>query len=211
MPVRLRQAPEVVIRRLPAYLRVLEALDPVETPIISSQELGSRTGISSGQVRKDLTTFGVFGKQGVGYRTGALRSELRTILHLDQPVPVGLVGAGHLGLAVARYDLERERRNPGGTQLTAIFDKDPRKIGQAVGTRVIRDVAELEDAIRAAGIRIILLAVPAIEAQSILDRAVNAGVRAFLNFAPTSLTVPEGVQLHTVDVGLELEALAYYA
>lgn len=211
MPTRLRQAPEVVIRRLPAYLRVLEALDPIETPIVSSQELGSRTGISPGQVRKDLTTFGVFGKQGVGYRSGALRAEIKTILRLDQPVSVGLVGAGHLGLAVARYDMERERRHPGGTLLTAIFDKDPRKIGQSIGARVIRDVDELEDAIAVLGIKIILLAVPAPEAQSILDRAVNAGVRAFLNFAPTSLIVPAGVQLHTVDVGLELEALAYYA
>ncbi len=211
MPERVRRVPEVVIRRLPAYLRVLESLDAEETPIVSSQELGAQTGVSSGQVRKDLTTFGVFGKQGVGYRVAALRSELRKILRLDVPMPAGLVGAGHLGLAVARYDLERERRHPGGTQLVAIFDKDPGKIGQMVGSRVILDAREMETAIRAFGIRIIIVAVPAREAQAVMDRAAAAGVRAFLNFAPVSLNVPPGVQLRTADVGLELEALAYYA
>ena len=112
MPGRASRVPQVVIKRLPAYLRVLEELDAAETPIVSSQELGKQTGVSSGQVRKDLTNFGVFGKQGVGYSTAGLRSELRRILRLDQVIPVGLVGAGHLGLAVTRYDQERERRQP---------------------------------------------------------------------------------------------------
>lgn len=211
MPERNRRVPEVVIKRLPAYLRVLEGLDAAETPIISSQELGRRTCVSPGQVRKDLTNFGVFGKQGVGYRTAALRAELRRILHLEKPIPVGLVGAGHLGLAVARYDLERERHHPGGTHLVAIFDQDPRKIGESVGSLIVSDVSRLESAIAVLGIKIVLVAVPAVEAQAIVDRAIGAGVGAFLNFAPVSLTVPAGIVLHTTDVGLELEALAYHA
>ncbi len=211
MSRRANRVPEVVIRRLPAYLRVLEALDSTEAPIVSSHELGSLTGVSAGQVRKDLTTFGVFGRQGVGYRTATLRAELRKILRLDGPIPVGLVGAGHLGLAVARYDLERARSHPGGTQLVAVFDKDRDKIGQPIGTQRIRDAREMESLISALGIKIIVVAVPAGEAQAVVDRAVGAGVRAFLNFAPVILTVPPGVQLHAADVGLELEALAYYA
>lgn len=211
MPGRASRVPQVVIKRLPAYLRVLEELDAAETPIVSSQELGRQTGVSSGQVRKDLTNFGVFGKQGVGYSTAGLRSELRRILRLDQVIPVGLVGAGHLGLAVARYDQERERRQPWGTHLVAIFDKDPRKIGSLVGPLIVRDISEFEAVLAALGIKIILIAVPGGEAQSIVDRAVRAGVRAFLNFAPVSLNVSEGVTIHATDVGLELEALAYYA
>lgn len=211
MAASVRRVPEVVIRRLPTYLRALERIDPDDRPIVSSQELGDATGVSAGQVRKDLTTFGVFGKQGVGYRTAALREELRRILHLDRQVPVGLVGAGHLGAAVVRYDQERERRHQGGTRLVAVFDKDPQKIGSAIGTLVVRDAGELEEAIAACGIRIILLAVPAGEAQAVLDRALAAGVRAFLSFAPANLSVPPHVQLHKADVGLELDALAYYA
>lgn len=211
MPGRASRVPQVVIKRLPAYLRVLEESDAAETPIVSSQELGRQTGVSSGQVRKDLTNFGVFGKQGVGYSTAGLRSELRRILRLDQVIPVGLIGAGHLGLAVARYDQERERRQPWGTHLVAIFDKDPRKIGGLVGPLIVRDISEFEAVLAALGIKIILIAVPAGEAQSIVDRAVKAGIRALLNFAPVSLNVPAGVTLHSTDVGLELEALAYYA
>ena len=211
MPGRANRVPQVVIKRLPAYLRVLEELDAAETPIVSSQELGRQTGVSSGQVRKDLTNFGVFGKQGVGYSTAGLRAELRRILRLDQVIPVGLVGAGHLGLAVARYDQERERRQPWGTHLVAIFDKDPRKIGSLVGPLIVRDISEFEAVLAALGIKIILIAVPGGEAQSIVDRAVKSGVRALLNFAPVNLNVPDGVTLHTADVGLELEALAYYA
>ncbi|MCL6613706.1 MAG: redox-sensing transcriptional repressor Rex [Firmicutes bacterium] len=203
--------PEVVVKRLPAYLRVLEELDEEEIPIVSSQELGRRAGVSPGQVRKDLTNFGVFGKQGVGYQTAVLRRELRRILGLDRPIPVGLIGAGHLGLAVARYDQERERSHAGGTYLVAIFDKDPRKIGTSIGNLVIRDVGELEETIAALGIKIVIVAVPAPEAQRIVERAICAGVRAFLNFAPVNLVVPPGVVVHTTDVGLELEALAYYA
>lgn len=206
-----RRVPEVVIKRLPAYLRVLENLDAMANPIVSSQELGRLAGVSPGQVRKDLTIFGVFGKQGVGYRTAALRAELRRILHLDQPILVGLVGAGHLGQAVTRYDQERDRGHAGGTHLVAVFDKDPRKIGTRIGALAVRNVAELEEAIEALGIKVIIVAVPASEAQAVVDRAVAAGVRAFLNFAPVSLRVPPGVALNTVDVGLELEALAYYA
>ncbi|MGQ9779312.1 MAG: redox-sensing transcriptional repressor Rex [Bacillota bacterium] len=211
MSARSGHVPEVVVRRLPVYLRVLEELDEAENPIVSSQELGRLTGVSPGQVRKDLTNFGVFGKQGVGYRTALLRRELRRILGLDRPIPVGLIGAGHLGLAVARYDQERERRHPGGTHLVAIFDKDPQKIGTTVGNLVIQDVAKLEESILALGIRILILAVPAAEAQALVERAIRLGVRAFLNFAPVSLKVPPGVVVHTTDVGLELEALAYYA
>ena len=174
MPGRANRVPEVVIKRLPAYLRILEEIDAVEIPIVSSQELGRLTGISSGQVRKDLTNFGVFGKQGVGYHAALLRLELRRILRLDQLIPVGLAGAGHLGLAVARYDQERERHQPGGTHLVAIFDKDPRKIGSLVGSLIVRDVREYETVLAALGIKIVLIAVPAPEAQALVDRGVKA-------------------------------------
>ncbi len=209
--MRTGRAPAVVIRRLPAYLRVLENLDPDETPIVSSQDLGRLTGSNPGQVRKDLTVFGVFGKQGVGYRTAALRAELRRILRLDEPIAAGLIGAGHLGQALTRYGLERERRFPGGPHLAAVFDADPHKIGRPLGSLVIRDVARLEETLAELSIKILLVAVPADQAQALVDRGINSGVKAFLNFAPIKLQVPEGVQLHTIDVGLELEALAYYA
>jgi len=211
MPGRNRKVPEVVVRRLPAYLRVLEEIDVTEAPIISSRELGGLTAVSPSQVRKDLTNFGVFGKQGVGYHVAPLRAELRRILRLDAPVAVGLIGAGHLGLAIARYDLERIRLYPGGTRIVAVFDSDPRKIGQTVGRLPILDVAKLEKNIAALEIKIIILTVPAGAALALADRAVAAGVKALLNFAPAVLHAPAGVKLHSADVGSELEALAYYA
>jgi redox-sensing transcriptional repressor len=42
-----------------------------------------------------------------------------------------------------------------------------------------------------------------------VDRAVHAGVRAILNFAPAQVRVPEDVALKDVNMVMELEALSF--
>ena len=203
-----RKIPEVVIRRLPLYLRALEVLDPVESPIVSSEILGQMTGASSVQVRKDLSYFGVFGKQGVGYQTVLLKGELRRMLKLDQDIRVGLIGAGNLGAALVRYHQKNRIHHP--LEIVALFDNDDKKIGRRIADVEIFSIDVLADIIKKYHIKMMLLAFPAVNVQQIVDICIENGVKSFLNFIPVPLKTPPGVKIRTSDVTLELQSLAYY-
>lgn len=198
--------PDIVVGRLPIYLRALSQLAREGREITSSHELGERLGISSAQIRKDLSHFGTFGKQGTGYRIAELESRLRQILHIDREWEVALVGAGDLGHALGRYNGFRDR----GFRITAIFDRDPAKIGEKIGELEVQDVAHLHKVIQARHIRVAMIAVPATEAQKVADALVEAGVRAILNYAPITLTVPAGVYVQYIDPVVHLQRMTYY-
>ncbi len=198
--------PEIVVRRLPLYLRALTTLAEANHLVTSSQELAEMLGISSAQIRKDLSFFGEFGKQGLGYEVAYLRDQLQRILHLDRQWDMVLVGAGDLGHAVVNY--------PGfarwDCRVVALFDNDPAKIGRTVAGLEVRDVAELEEAVRRLGVQIGVIAVPAEHAQEVAERLVRAGVRAILNYAPANLNLPDGVRVHAIDPIAGLQAMTYY-
>jgi redox-sensing transcriptional repressor len=175
--------------------------------ITSSQELGERLGISSAQIRKDLSQFGEFGKQGTGYHIDFLIEQLRRILHVDQIWDVALIGVGDLGRAVAHYGGFLDR----GYRIALIFDNDPEKIGIQVGKYTILDTASLEEEIRGKGITVAMLSVPARDAQKVTDRLVSSGIRFILNYAPTSLSVPDGVRVEYIDPVLHLQHMTFYA
>lgn len=198
--------PDVCIRRLPVYLRAVTELAAQQVEIVSSAELARRTGFSSEQIRKDLAYLGAFGIRGVGYSTEVLRSRIRAVLGLDRDVRAALVGAGNLGTALARYAAQRHD----GVRIAAIFDADPARIGTELAGLVVQPVERLEAVCRSLGVRVGILAVPAGAAQPVADRLVQAGVVALLNFAPVRLRVPAGVYVQDVDLGLELQSLAYY-
>lgn len=203
-----RKIPEVVIRRLPLYLRALEVLDPAESPIVSSETLGQMTGTSSVQLRKDLSYFGVFGKQGVGYQTILLKGELRRILQLDQEIRVGLIGAGNLGAALVRYHQKNRIHHP--LEIIALFDTDDKKIGRHIADVEVFPIAKLAESIKEYRIKMMILAFPAVNVQQIVDICIENGVKSFLNFIPVPLKTPPGVKIRTSDVTLELQSLAYY-
>jgi len=205
MPVP-NSVPDIVIGRLPIYLQALTHLAQEGREITSSHELGQRLGISSAQIRKDLSHFGTFGKQGTGYRIPDLRDRLRQILHLDREWQVALVGAGDLGHALGRYNGFKSR----GFQITAIFDRDPAKIGRQIGDLEILDVARLEEIIHERGIRMAMIAVPASQAQVVADDLIAAGVRAILNYAPITINVPPGVRVQYLDPVVYLQRMTYY-
>lgn len=204
--------PDVVIRRLPVYLRVLETLDEeVHGGLISSFELGERAGVTPAQVRKDLNFLGGFGKQGVGYQIAVLRGELRSVLNLDKEINVAIVGAGSLGQALARYIMGRRAvEKDYHLRMVALFDSDPAKIGRKTGDVPIYHVDEIAERVRERQVRMVIVAVPAEVAQKVVNACVNAGIEAILNFAPVKLKVPEGVRLHNTDLSVELMHLAYY-
>ncbi len=200
------EIPDIVVGRLPLYLRALTQMASEGKLITSSQELGSRLGISPAQIRKDLSQFGEFGKQGTGYNIGFLAEQLRSILHVDQVWDVALVGVGDLGRAVAHYAGFLER----GFRISALYDNDPAKIGTRIADLVIQDSAELVTDLRRRGISVTMLAVPATEAQAIADRLVEAGVKFILCYAPTSVRVPETVRVQYIDPVVHLQRMTYY-
>lgn len=200
------QIPEVVILRLPSYLRVLALLEEQKAEIVSSQELGERLRMTPAQIRKDLSYFGKFGKQGKGYDVSQLLRELRQILGLNRDWSMALVGVGRLGRAVVDYgDL-----TPRGFRIVAAFDRDSGQIGKVVGGLVIQDLAELGATVRNRGIDIGIVAVPPAEAQQAVDHLVGCGIRAILNYAPVSIRVPRDVRLEEVDPVLALQTMTYH-
>jgi len=198
--------PDIIIGRLPIYLRALQRMSEKGKKTTSSQELGDYVGISAAQIRKDISQFGEFGKQGTGYSIPFLIDKLREILRVDRMWDVAVVGVGAVGHALVRYQGFSNR----GFRIVMIFDVDPSKIGTRVGEFVVEDAAKLTDRVRAAKLRIAMLAVPATVAQDVADRLVQAGVKAILNYAPTNLNVPKGVHVQHIDPATHLQRMTYY-
>jgi len=174
--------------------------------ITSSQELGERLGISAAQIRKDLSQFGEFGKQGTGYNINYLIKQIRRILHIDHEWDVAVIGAGDIGSAVARYKGFANR----GFGVTVVFDVDPGKIGAEIGEFTVQDSAHMVDLIKKTGIKIAMIAVPAIKAQQVADKLVEAGIQAILNYAPINLNVPSNVRVQYIDPSIHLQRMTYY-
>ncbi len=201
-----RPAPDIVVGRLPLYLRMLNQLAAEGRSTTNSQELADRLGISAAQIRKDLSYFGGFGRYGAGYDVIYLRDQLRRILHLEQVWPVVLVGAGDLGHALVNY----HGFAVNGFEIVGIFDNDPEKVGVTIGRHQVQNVALLEDVISAGDVKIGIIAVPANAAQAVADRLVKAGVRGILCYAPVILKVPAGVKVQYIDPVARLQHMAYY-
>lgn len=198
--------PDIVIGRLPIYLRALQRMVQDGQTVTSSQELSERLGISAAQIRKDLSQFGEFGKQGTGYNIDFLLARLREILKVNRVWDMAVVGAGDIGSAVARYQGFEDR----GYRVTIIFDSDPEKIGTSVGPFTVQDARNLVNTIRETGIKVAMIAVPASHAQEVADELVKAGVKAILNYAPLNINVPSDVHVQHTDPVTHLQRMTYY-
>jgi redox-sensing transcriptional repressor len=198
--------PDIIIGRLPVYLRALQQLSEKGVMTTSSQELGEIIGISAAQIRKDISQFGEFGKQGTGYSIPFLIERLRDILKVDRVWEVVIVGMGDIGHALARYNGFANR----GFHINMVFDNDPQKIGQKVGDYEIFDIATLPEKVKQNKIKVAMLTAPAPVAQEITDLLVKAGIKAILNYAPTSLNVPPGVRVQYTDPVTHLQRMTYY-
>jgi redox-sensing transcriptional repressor len=197
--------PDPAVRRLSVYLRQLEQMLSAGHEQVASSELADRLMITAAQVRKDLATFGHFGRRGVGYRIHPLIKSLRGVLGLHQEWKVVLVGAGRLGRALLQYESFRRR----GFRLVAAFDIDPQKIGGEVGGVVIRRIDDLPRVVKRQGIKLAILAVPAEAAQESAERLFRCGIRGILNFAPTTIQSPQGGVIDPVDLAAHLEQLCF--
>ena len=201
----MKRIAESTVRRLSIYLSFLEEIEGEGVLTTSSDDLARLGGTTSAQVRKDLSFFGSFGKRGLGYSVPELATELREILGLGRQWRVCIVGVGKIGAALARYEGFAER----GFNVTGLYDSDTSKVGHRSGSVTVRDTSDLEKDVHAGKYDIAVITVPAENAQPIVDRLVKAGMKAILSFAPTQLTVPADVELRTVNMAMELEALTF--
>lgn len=201
------EIPDIVIGRLPVYLRALTNMaENGHKLTTSSHELGERLGISSAQIRKDLSHFGEFGKQGTGYHINYLIEQLRQILHLNREWPVAVIGAGHIGHALASYNGFKHR----GFRIAWIFDNDPQKIGTKIGDLAVQPITEMVNILNREKIQVVILAVPASVAQQTADAVAQTYVRSILNYAPVHLNVPPHIHVRHNDPVIQMQRMTFY-
>jgi redox-sensing transcriptional repressor len=203
MPI---EIPDVVIDRLPVYARALAALDRNGRELVSSQELGATLGVTPAQIRKDLSYFGRFGKQGRGYNVKRLLEELHQILGIDREWTMVLVGVGQLGRAILQYG----GFAPQGFRILAAFDAHPEVIGEGIEGLVILPVDQLGPTLDGMHVDIGIVATPAANAQSVIDALVACGVKAILNYAPIAAQIPAGIHIKDIDPVLALQSMTFY-
>jgi redox-sensing transcriptional repressor len=187
-------------------LRTLRLLYSQNAEVTSSQELGELLGISSAQIRKDLSHFGEFGKQGTGYNVAYLCRQLEKILKVDCIWPVVLVGAGYLGHALASYNGFENR----GFRIVGVFDSNADKIGVEVGGRAVEPVAAIPGIVHKYRCQIAIIAVPAAAAQAVADQLIDAGIRSILCYAPITLNVPARVRVEYIDPVISFQHMTFY-
>lgn len=207
MPLKIdNRIPDIVIGRLPLYLRALNRLKQEGIDVTSSHELGQKLGISSAQIRKDLSHFGGFGKQGTGYQIDFLIDKLQSVLKLDRQWKVAVIGAGDLGSAISHYRGFVDR----GFEIAWVFDADPEKVGTQMGQYIVLPMSDLEKTLADNHCQIAMVAVPAQYAQDVANTLVEVGIKAILNYAPINLTVPEGVMVQYIDPVVHMQHMTYY-
>jgi redox-sensing transcriptional repressor len=205
-PSPVKGIPDATIARLPVYLRALNQLAEARISTVRSEALAEAAGVNPAQLRKDLSYLGSYGRRGVGYDVGYLRLQIGRQVGSAHDWPVIIVGLGNLGTALANYSGFYSR----GFQVVGLIDPAPDLVGKRIHGLAIRDLSELEEVVASTGAAIAVIATPADAAQAVADRLVDLGVTSILNFAPTVLVVPDGVNVRKVDLGQELQILAYH-
>ncbi|MEX2426410.1 MAG: redox-sensing transcriptional repressor Rex [Thermomicrobiaceae bacterium] len=200
------EIPDIVIRRLPIYLRTLRRMQDMGMESVSSEDLGAHIGVTAAQIRRDFSYFGRFGKQGKGYDIAILADGIQHVLKLDHCWDVALVGFGQLGRAIAHY----RGFESNSFRISAIFARNPNHIGDQVNGVVVMDEAVMHEVIPELGIRIGIVAVPADNSQNVADRLVDSGVQAILNYAPAIIRVPSHVRVREIDPTSALQSLSFY-
>lgn len=201
--------PDATVARLPIYQRVLTAMADAHADVVSSEAIASASGVSSANVRRDLSYLGSQGVRGLGYHVPHLLAHISEALGVTSARAVVIVGAGHIGTALAAYQQLSAR----GFHVAGVVDIDPSRVGSPVteGSRdAVRPLSQLESILESHPALIAVIATPAAAAQSVCDRLVRAGVRSVLNFAPATLVVPPDVEIRQVDLAVELQILAFH-
>ncbi|MCB0277801.1 MAG: redox-sensing transcriptional repressor Rex [Calditrichaeota bacterium] len=202
----MKKISDSTIRRLSKYFRSLEQLVERNIETVSSDQLAEMDGITSAQVRKDLSFFGTFGKRGLGYKTDELKDQIGEILGLNREWNVAIVGAGNIGRALVSFEEFKKQ----GFRVKLVFDSDAAKQGLKIGHLQVQSPQKMKDLVTSEKIDIAIIAVPMNSAQRVADELMDAGIKAILNFAPTSIKVRDGVHVKNENTAIEIEALSYF-
>ena len=200
------EVPEVVVERLPQYLRALLLLKESRIEVVSSQELGELLQVTPAQIRKDFSYFGKFGKQGSGYDINYLIIQLRQILGLHRTWNVAVIGVGRLGRSIISYPGFQQQ----GFRVVCAFESSDTLIGQMAGGLLVHDFSNFKEVADAEKVNIAIVAVPASAAQYVIDQLVHAGIHAILNYAPKPALVPSNVKIRNVDPVISLQSMTYH-
>ena len=199
-----KEISSAVIKRLPRYYRYLGELVENEVVRISSKDLSERMQVTASQIRQDLNNFGGFGQQGYGYNVQYLYNEIGKILGLDRTNNIIIIGAGNLGQALANYNFEKR-----GFKTIGLFDANPRLVGINVRGIEIHDIGELEEFVKNNDVQLAALTLPKQHARQMALELMEYGVKAFWNFAPIDLNLPEDVIVENVHLAESLMTLSY--
>lgn len=195
----------VVIRRMPRYYRYLSDLLDNGVERISSNELSKIMNVTASQIRQDLNNFGGFGQQGYGYNVEYLHQEIGKILGIDRKHHMIIIGAGHLGQAIANF-VNFEKR---GFILSGIFDVNPELEGTVIRGVKVRMMDELEDFLKNNPGDIVVFTMPKDKASDIAQKVVSLGIKAIWNFANMELDLPDDVTVENVHLSDSLMQLSY--
>jgi len=197
--------PDATIHRLPLYLEKLKMLQAIGVEDVSSRQLAESLDIKASQLRHDFHYFGGFSRPGRPYQVEKLVPALEVIIGVSVPQPTAIIGAGHLGQALAYY------QNLGlqGFPIKGIFDTNPKLIGLEMRGQPVLDMDELETVVKRENIQIAIVTVPVANAQAVTDRLVAAGIVGIFNFAPTDLKVPVSVAVRNERMAVGIMALSF--
>ena len=203
---RMKKISDSTINRMSKYFRTLERLLEKNIETVSSDEIAEIDGVTSAQVRKDLSFFGTFGKRGLGYNIKELKNNIGKILGLNQQWNVAVIGVGNIGMALIDYAEFKKQ----GFLIKLLLDNDKDKIGKKVKNLEIKDFFDAQNLLLNENIQIVIIAVPSHVAQNVADVVINAGIGAILNFAPLNIKSPDNVMVKNENMSIELEALSYF-
>lgn len=194
-----------VIRRLPRYYRYLSDLLQLDITRISSKELSTRMGITASQIRQDLNCFGGFGQQGYGYNVESLYNEIGNILGLNNKFQMVIIGAGHMGQALANYGNFEKR----GYKLIGIFDNDPGLVGKKIKDIEIMHMSSIDEFVKSNKVDIAIITVPSQYTREVADKVAGLGIKGLWNFSPMDLKIPYDVVIENVHLSDSLMVLGY--
>lgn len=198
--------PRATLKRLPLYYRFVSSLKSKGIDRVNSKAISDALQIDSATIRRDFSYFGELGKKGYGYNIDSLLDFFKTELSESDMIKIAIVGVGNLGKALLTYNFSIHD----DMTITEAFDVKEDVIGQKIGNVIVKDNDELITTLKKEEIDVVILTTPERVAQKVADELVQAGVKGILNFTPGRINTPSDVQVHQIDLGIELQSLLFF-
>ncbi|HDB6273722.1 TPA: redox-sensing transcriptional repressor Rex [Staphylococcus aureus] len=198
--------PRATLKRLPLYYRFVSSLKSKGIDRVNSKAISDALQIDSATIRRDFSYFGELGKKGYGYNIDSLLDFFKSELSESDMIKIAIVGVGNLGKALLTYNFSIHD----DMTITEAFDVKEDVIGQKIGNVIVKDNDELITTLKKEEIDVVILTTPERVAQKVADELVQAGVKGTLNFTPGRINTPSDVQVHQIDLGIELQSLLFF-